>query len=121
MICSRIFAGVDQSILRSTRNPLLNQDDSKCTTSRSSAARSLFSFISVSKSVRIATRSLVPPGGASEVAPIEQKHGAVYESFEWVLLGQRRAEAPQDGAAEFGYGGPQVGEKGVGHGQGRCQ
>ena len=27
MICSRIFAGVDQSILRSTRNPLLNQLD----------------------------------------------------------------------------------------------
>ena len=40
-----MFAGVDQSILRSTRNPLLNQDDSRCTTSRSSAARSLLPFI----------------------------------------------------------------------------
>ena len=57
-----MFAGVDQSILRSTRNPLLNQDDSKCTTSRSSAARSLLPFIRESRSARIATSSLVPPG-----------------------------------------------------------
>ena len=57
-----MFAGVDQSILRSTRNPLLNQEDSRCTTSRSSAARSLLPFIRASRSARIATRSLVPPG-----------------------------------------------------------
>src|SRR6267154_121116 len=63
MICSRIFAGVDQSILRSTRNPLLNQDDSRCTTSRSSAARSLLPFISESRSARIETSSLAPRFG----------------------------------------------------------
>ena len=42
MICSRMFAGVCQSILRSTRNPLLNHEDNRCTMSRSSAARSLW-------------------------------------------------------------------------------
>ena len=62
MICSRMLAGVDQSILRSTRNPLLNHEDSRCATSRSSAARSLWPFIEPSRSARIATRSLVPPG-----------------------------------------------------------
>ena len=62
MICSRMFAGVDQSILRSTRNPLLNHEDSRWTTSRSSAASSLWPFIRPSRSARIATRSLVPPG-----------------------------------------------------------
>ena len=41
-----MFAGVDQSILRSTRNPLLNQEESRWTTSRSSAASSLWPFIS---------------------------------------------------------------------------
>src|SRR5215470_1636374 len=61
MICSRILAGVDQSILRSTRNPLLNHEPSKCTTSRSSAARSLWPSISVNRSARIATRSPVRP------------------------------------------------------------
>src|SRR5919108_675511 len=63
MICSRILAGVDQSILRSTRNPLLNQEDSKCTTSRSSAARSLLPFIRESRSARIATSSPSPATG----------------------------------------------------------
>src|SRR6266702_389089 len=62
MICSRMFAGVDQSILRSTRNPLLNQEDSKCTTSRSSAAKSLWPFMAPSRSARMATSALVPPG-----------------------------------------------------------
>src|SRR5713101_3974103 len=71
MICSRMFAGVDQSILRSTRNPLLNHEDSRCTTSRSSAARSLWPFMALSRSARIATSALPPRlGGKMQVAGV---------------------------------------------------
>src|SRR5258708_6883613 len=61
MICSRMLAGVDQSILRSTRNPLLNHDDSKCTTSRSSAARSVWPFMRRNRSAPNPTNSLGEP------------------------------------------------------------
>src|SRR6187402_3128928 len=62
MIFSRMLAGVDQSILRSTRNPLLNHEERRCETSRSSAARSVCPFIMPSRSARMLTRSPVPPG-----------------------------------------------------------
>lgn len=92
MICSRMFAGVDQSILRSTRNPLLNQDANRCTTSRSTAARSLFPSSSCSRDhPRIATRSLVPPGARLSRRISSCRRGSTRNAGRWR---RRRSVAP---------------------------
>src|SRR5450759_3137720 len=62
MIFSSTIAGVDQSMLRSTRKPRLNQDENRWTKSSSTAVRSSrWSGTSISCS-RMRTSAPVPPG-----------------------------------------------------------
>ena len=62
MIFSRIAAGVDQSIRRSTRKPRLNQDENRWTKSSSSALRSSRRSSASSNCSRMRTSATVPPG-----------------------------------------------------------
>src|SRR5215469_10730950 len=69
MIFSRMLAGVDQSMRRSTRKPRLNQDEKRWTKSASTAARSSrWSIASISFS-RMRTSAFVPArlGGAVQL------------------------------------------------------
>ena len=62
MIFSSRFAGVDQSMVRSTRKPRLNQDEKRWRKSSSMAARSSRWSIASSSWARMRTSAAVPPG-----------------------------------------------------------